>query len=200
LRDTALFEAFRLRLLPRLLEARGPHKRLRIWSAACAAGQEAYSIAIILSELGLVREGWQLDLIATDLSADAIYHAESGRYTGHEIQRGLDAEIRGRHFRRDGAEWVAEKSLRRMVRFRKFNLLDSFGWLDDVDLVFCRNVLMYFDPATRLEVLERIADTLAPDGALLLGENETPGHTGFIAADDGAGIYVKSRLGMARAG
>jgi chemotaxis protein methyltransferase CheR len=87
-----------------------------------------------------------------------------------------------------------------MVRFRKFNLLDSPGWLDDVDLVFCRNVLMYFDSATRLEVLEHIADTLAADGALLLGESETPGRGSFVASDDGAGIYVKSRAALARAG
>lgn len=200
LRDPALFDAFRLRLLPRLLAARAAQKRLRIWSAACAAGQEPYSIAMILSELGLVRDGWQLDIIATDLSADAIYRAESGRYSTHEIQRGLDEETRARHFRRDGAEWVVEESLRRMVRFRKFNLLDSLGWLDDVDLVFCRNVLMYFDTTTRLEVLQRIADTLAVDGALLLGENETPGRSPFVPADDGAGIYVKSRAALARAG
>lgn len=199
-RDPPLFDAICANLLPRLLAARAEQKRLRIWSAACAAGQEPYSIAIILSEFGLVREGWQLDIVATDLSADAIYRAESGRYTTHEIQRGLDGETRGRHFRRDGAEWVVEESLRRMVRFRKFNLLDSPGWLDDVDLVFCRNVLMYFNSATRLEVLERIADTLAADGALLLGESETPGRGSFVASDDGAGIYVKSRAALARAG
>ena len=119
-------------------------KRLRIWSAACAAGQEAYSIAILLSEMGLTRQGWNIDLIATDLSGEAIARAEAGRYAACEIERGLDAHAM-RYFRRDGAEWLVDAALRRMVTFRRFNLLDSFGWLDDLDMVFCRNVLMYFD-------------------------------------------------------
>jgi chemotaxis protein methyltransferase CheR len=172
-RDAALFQNLRESILPRLVLGRARSKRLRIWSAACAAGQEAYSIAILLTEMGLAREGWNIDLVATDLSGEAIQRAEAGRYAPYEIERGLDAHAM-RYFRRDRAEWLVDAGLRSMVSFRRFNLLDSFGWLDEIDLVFCRNVLMYFDPATRVDVLERMADTIAPDGLLLLGENETP--------------------------
>lgn len=200
-RDPALFADFAARVLPRLLAARMQDKRLRIWSAACAAGQEAYSIAILLSEMGLARQGWTIDLIATDLSGAAIQRAEAGRYAACEIERGLDAHAM-RYFRpvkskKGGAEWQVDAALRRMVSFRRFNLLDSFGWLDDLDLVFCRNVLMYFDSVTRADVLDRIDDCLAPDGVLLLGENETPGRTGF--QPDGPCIYSKSRAALLRA-
>jgi chemotaxis protein methyltransferase CheR len=196
-RDPALFETLRQSVLPRLVAARAQGKRLRIWSAACAAGQEAYSIAILLSELGLTREGWNIDLVATDLSSEAIQRAEAGRYTNYEIERGLDAHAM-RYFRRDRSEWLADAALRRMVSFRRFNLLDSFGWLDELDVVFCRNVLMYFDPATRCDVLARIADSMAPDGVLLLGENETAERAGFRAGPDSC-IYVKSRAADLRA-
>ena len=198
-RDIALFRSLHENVLPRLVAARADSKRLRIWSAACAAGQEAYSIAILLSEMGLNRQGWNIDLVATDLSSDAIARAEAGRYGAFEIERGMDAHAM-RYFRRERGEWVADASLRRMISFRRFNLLDSFGWLDELDLVFCRNVLMYFDTATRLDVLDRIADCLAPDGLLLLGENETPGRAGFAASAEGPGFYAKSRATILRLG
>jgi chemotaxis protein methyltransferase CheR len=197
-RDAALFRALREDVLPRLAAARARDKRLRIWSAACAAGQEAYSIAILLTDMGLIRDGWNVDLIATDLSGETIARAEAGRYASCEIERGLDPHAM-RYFRRERSEWVADAALRRLVTFRRFNLLDSFGWLDDMDIVFCRNVLMYFDTATRLDVLDRIADTMAPDGLLLLGENETPGRAGFAASANGPG-YEKSRATILRLG
>jgi chemotaxis protein methyltransferase CheR len=199
-RDQELFTALRDSVLPSLIAARNAQRRLRIWSAACAAGQEAYSIAITLSEMGLARAGWQLEILATDLSAVMIGRAESGRYRPHETQRGLNEEMQSRYFRRQATNWVVSESLRRMVRFRRFNLLDSFGWLDDVDVVFCRNVLMYFEAATRADVLMRLADTLAPDGLLVLGENETAGHTSFQPSTHGPEFYVKSRLLLSQAG
>jgi chemotaxis protein methyltransferase CheR len=103
-----------------------------------------------------------------------------------------------RYFRRERAEWVVDAALRRLVTFRRFNLLDSFGWLDDMDMVFCRNVLMYFDTATRLDVLDRIADTMAPDGLLVLGENVMPARAGFAPCEGGAGFYRKSRASILR--
>ncbi len=195
-RDPALFAAFESRVLPRLLAARD--RRLRIWSAACACGQEAYSIAILLAQMGLARQGWSIELVATDLSADAIARAEAGRYAACEIARGLNAHAL-RWFRRDGTEWVADDALRRMVSFRRFNLLDSYGWLDDLDIVFCRNVLMYFDPSTRMDVLARMADAMAPDGVLLLGETEMPEGAVFQPSGDGEGIYTRGRAALARA-
>ncbi|HEY0267032.1 MAG TPA: protein-glutamate O-methyltransferase CheR [Rhizomicrobium sp.] len=196
-RDAGLFAAFEAHVLPRLLAARAGSRRLRIWSAAAACGQEAYSIAILLSELGLARQGWTLELVATDLSAEAIARAEAGRYAACEIERGLDAQAM-RYFRRDGREWQADAALRRMVSFRRFNLLDSYGWLDELDIVFCRNVLMYFDRATRLDVLARMADAMMQDGVLLLGETETAESPAFSESGDGDGIYVKGRAALAR--
>ena len=107
--------------------------------------------------MGLARDGWSIELIATDLSGEAIMRAEAGCYAAYEIERGLDAHAM-RYFRRDRDEWLVDASLRRMITFRRFNLLDSFGWLDELDIVLCRNVLMYFDRATRLDVLARIAE------------------------------------------
>jgi chemotaxis protein methyltransferase CheR len=196
-RDPALFEALRETVLPRLLAARAREKRLRIWSAAVAAGQEAYSIAILLSEMGLAREGWSIELIATDLSGEAIIRAENGCYSAYEIERGLDAHAM-RYFRRDRDEWLVDASLRRMVTFRRFNLLDSFGWLDELDIVFCRNVLIYFDRATRLDVLARTAEAMAPDGFLVLGESEAPEGKLFSECV-GPWIYAKGRSLLASA-
>src|SRR5580692_2933732 len=198
-RDPALFAALRDTVLPRLIAARGGDKRLRIWSAAVAAGQEAYSIAILLTEMGLARDGWSIELIATDLSGEAIMRAEAGCYAAYEIERGLDSHAM-RYFRRDRDEWLVDASLRRMITFRPFNLLDSFGWLDELDIVLCRNVLMYFDRATRLDVLARIAETMAPDGLLVLGESETAEGKAFGESAEGHGIYAKSRALLARAG
>jgi chemotaxis protein methyltransferase CheR len=197
-RDAGLFQRLRDRVMPHLLQARGHCKRLRIWSAATASGQEAYSIAILLSELGLAREGWTVDLIATDLSAQAIARAEQGRYAACEVERGLDESLLARHFRKHGKDWVVGDALRRLVTFRRFNLLDSFGWLDDLDLVFCRNVLMYFDAVTRAGILERMSDCMAADGVLLLGENEVPDIAAFKHGPDGPGFYVKSRASFTR--
>lgn len=198
-REPAQFGHFRAHVLPRLLAARAGDKALRLWSAATGAGQEAYSVAMILSDLGLARQGWRLDIIATDISAEAIARAESGRYSDHEIERAPELEALSQHLRRDGAEWVVAESLRRMVRFRRFNLLDGFGWLDDLDVVFCRNVLMYFDPAIRGDVLERIAETMRADGVLLVGEHEMAGRA-FEESGEGPGIYARKRLLLSRAG
>jgi len=197
-RDPALFDALRHGVLPRFIAARAGEKRLRIWSAAVAAGQEAYSLAILLTEMGLARQGWSIELIATDLSGQAILRAEAGCYSTHEIERGLDAHAM-RYFRRDRDEWLVDASLRRMVTFRRFNLLDSFGWLDDLDIVFCRNVLLYFDRATRADVLARMAETMAPDGVLVLGENESPEGKLFSACAGGPSIYAKVRPLLAHA-
>jgi chemotaxis protein methyltransferase CheR len=198
-RDAGLFARFERELLPALLRRRAREKRLRLWSAACATGQEAWSIAMILDAMGLAAEGWSIDLIATDLSAEAIGRAAGGRYDEVEMGRGLSPEQRAAWFQPSGEHWCVADHLRRMVDFRVFNLLDSYGWLDDLDFVFCRNVLMYFDRAAKVSVLERIADTLAPDGLLLLGESETtePLLNGFSEAG-GEGVYARSRAPVAR--
>ncbi len=199
-RDEALFLRFKNWLLPALLRERAGSRRLRIWSAACATGQEAYSIAMILDGLGLAAQGWTIDLIATDLSAAAIARAEEGRYDAEEMTRGLSDEQRARWLRPSGEQWRVTDPLRRMVDFHVFNLLDSYGWLDDLDFVFCRNVLLYFDRAAKASVLERMADTLAPDGLLLLGETETtePLPNLFIEVPGGEAVYGRGRAPVSR--
>src|SRR6185437_15353221 len=172
-RDKTAFDKFRDVILPPLIAARASSKRLRIWSTACAAGQEAYSIAMILSDLKLQANGWSIDLFATDLNSEMIARAELGVYSQYEVQRGLAARRLASHFTQEGESWRIHENLRRMIAFRQFNLLDSYVWLDDLDIVFCRNVLLYFNHTTKASVLERISEILVPDGALLLGHTET---------------------------
>lgn len=197
-RDRAIFDRFAGQVLPRLLKARAQEKRLRIWSAAAASGQEAYSIAIILSEMGLCRRGWTLDVIATDLSSRAIQQAESGRYGDAQMRPGLDDTQIATYFRRHGTDFVAEESLRRIITFRPFNLLDSYGWLDDLDVIFCRNVLLYFEPEARANVLERMTEVLAADGVLVMGENEIAESLAFQPSPEGPGFYGRGRVSIAR--
>jgi chemotaxis protein methyltransferase CheR len=196
-RDAKLFDHFAQDLLPALLARRGTSRRLRIWSAACSTGQEAWSIAMILDELGLAAAGWSVDLIASDISREAVARAAEGRYDALEMARGLDEDQRARWFRHEGEHWCVAPHLRRMVDFRVFNLLDSFGWLDDLDFVLCRNVLLYFDRAARADVLERLAETMAEDGILLLGDAENC-DSGVLVASGGEGVYVKNPAPVTR--
>ncbi|MEO7053475.1 MAG: CheR family methyltransferase, partial [Rhizomicrobium sp.] len=144
--------------------------------------------------------GWTIDLIATDISGAAIARAEAGHYSQADVMRGLSLEDVARHFRAQESGFVISERLKRMVRFRKFNLLDSFGWLDDLDLVLCRNVLIHFDRAARVSVLERLAETLSPDGVLLLGDTETvhPVSVLYTELPGGTGLYTKARAQATR--
>ncbi len=192
-RDPELFRRLGKDILPSLLANRANEKRLRVWSAACAAGQEAYSLAMMLDNLGLAAEGWTIDLIASDISAEAVARAERGHYSFFEAQRGLSEGDLAVWFRAEAGGYTVAEHIRRMVAFRRFNLLDSYGWLDDLDLVLCRNVLIYFDSGTKLSVLERIADAMAPGGVLVLGEAETArAHSGLYRELPGNdGLYAR---------
>lgn len=199
-RDPELFRRLGKDILPSLLANRASEKRLRVWSAACAAGQEAYSLAMMLDNLGLAAEGWTIDLIASDISAEAVARAERGHYSFFEAQRGLSDGDLAVWFRAAAGGYTVAEHIRRMVAFRRFNLLDSYGWLDDLDLVLCRNVLIYFDSGTKLSVLERIADAMAPGGVLVLGEAETARtHCGLYRELPGNdGIYERRKAAAPR--
>ena len=199
-RDKPAFEHFRDLILPRLIEDRATTKRLRIWCAACAAGQEPYSIAMLLDDAKLTARGWNIDLIATDLSAEMIARAEEGLYTHFEVQRGLAIRRLVAHFTQEGGSWRIHENMRRMVTFRQFNLLDSYGWLDDLDIVFCRNVLIYFERKTKISVLDKIAEILMPDGALMMGHAETARGLSdvFVPVDHAPGIFVKGKAAAQR--
>jgi len=168
-RDSAMFERFAAQTLPRLLADRAEARHLRIWCAACAAGQEAWSIAMLIAEAGL--EGWAVEILATDFNTALVARAEAGLYAEAEML-GVSEDRLGVHFVPDGGAWRIRDTLRRMVVFRNFNLLDPCDGLGPFDAVFCRNVLIYFDTETATTVLDRMADALAPGGALLLGPGE----------------------------
>ncbi|HEV2651166.1 MAG TPA: protein-glutamate O-methyltransferase CheR [Rhizomicrobium sp.] len=194
-RDRPQFDQLRDTVLPRLMDARAASKRLRVWCAACASGQEPYSVAMLFDDMKLVEKGWSIDLIATDFSAEMVARAEDGLYSHFEVQRGLAIKRLVTHFTQEGGNWRVQDRLRRMVTFRAFNLLDSYGWLDDLDLVFCRNVLIYFDRKTKIAVLDKISEVLRPDGALLLGHAEnTMGLSNTFTFDaEASGVHVMSR-------
>lgn len=199
-RDRKTFEEFRTIVLPRLLLQRASTKKLRIWCAACAAGQEVYSIAMLLDEAGLADAGWSLDLIASDLNSDMVSRAQEGLYSPYEMQRGLSVRKLVANFTQEGTQWRINEKLRRMVTFRIFNLLDEPHWLGELDVVFCRNVLMYFDLPTRKRVLKHIAAVLRPDGALLTGPTELlAGLTeDFAPVENAPGLYHRARVPMLR--
>jgi chemotaxis protein methyltransferase CheR len=200
-RDRSAYDHFRDTVVPDLMKRRAATRRLRIWSAACSAGQEPYSIAMLLDEMKLRAEGWTVDIIATDISAEMIERGEQGLYSHFEVQRGLAIRRLVENFTQEGANWRISEPLRRMVTFRPFNLLDSFGWLDYVDVVFCRNVMIYFDQRIKASVLDKIAEILPSDGYLLLGPVETPQGVSseFEAVDAMPGVYVKTRRALPRA-
>lgn len=172
-RDMKPFDQLRDVLLPDLMKARAGTKRIRIWSAACSSGQEPYSIAMLLTELGAKVAGWRFEIVATDLSSEIVAKAKAGVYSQFEVQRGLPIQMLVKYFAQDGDKWRISDKIRTMVQFREYNLLDHPRVLGQFDVVFCRNVLIYFDQPTKGKVLSGIADQIAPDGGLYLGGAET---------------------------
>lgn len=172
-RDIKPFDQFRDFVLPKLLEARAHKKHIRIWSAACSNGQEPYSLAILLKEAAVKLSGWRVDIIATDISREVLAKAKAGVYSQFEVQRGLPITLLVKYFKQDGDKWRIDPALRAMITFQEFNLLEDTRSLGRFDVVFCRNVLIYFDQPTKTMVLDRIANILEPDGFLCLGGAET---------------------------
>lgn len=195
-RDRRPFAHLRDVALPRLRSARAPGTAIRLWSAGASSGQEAYSIAMIAARGGAA-PGDPLQIVATDIARMPLARARAGRFSDFEISRGLPLELRARHFRRDGDAWLIDAELRRAVLFQEHNLLAHPASLGRFDVVFCRNVLIYFDPVTRCRVLDGIADQLAPDGLLYLGGGETlVGVTErFYEIPGERGIYMRDRRG-----
>src|SRR5215470_836988 len=172
-RDVVPFDQFRTFVLPQLLRTRAAKKSIRIWSAACSSGQEPYSLAMILSEEKMKLQGWQVEITATDLSTEILEKGQAGLYSQFEVQRGLPIQLLVKYFKQQGDRWQIDEGIRRMVQFRPFNLLDDMSQLGRFDVVFCRNVLIYFDQPTKAAVLGRIGRQMAPDAYLYLGGAET---------------------------
>lgn len=171
-RDRIPFDRLADTVLPDLLRARASHKRLRIWCAAASTGQEPYSIAMLLDRRPELA-GWKVDLVASDISSDAIGRAKAGLYSQFEVQRGLPIQMLMQFFQHAGDQWQIAARLRERVQFDVVNLLNDFSKLGAFDVVFCRNVLIYFDRETKLDVLKRVRAAMAPDGFLILGAAET---------------------------
>jgi chemotaxis protein methyltransferase CheR len=169
-RDVDPFVTLSTAVLPQLARQR-PQRKLRIWCAACSNGQEPYSVAMTLLDVPAVA-GWNTEIIATDLSVEVLAKARSGRYTQLEVNRGLPATQLVRHFVREGAEWRISPQLAAMVTFRETNLMRVFPPMGRFDIVFLRNVLIYFDIETKRDILRRVREVLAPDGYLFLGSAE----------------------------
>lgn len=196
-RDKIPFELLRDSVMPALLTARSHTKRVRIWCTAASTGQEPYSIAMTLREMGARLAGFQVDILATDLVVGALDRARNGLYTQFEVQRGLPIQLLIKYFTKVGEMWQIAPELRAMVQFRPLNLLYDFTTLGLFDLVFCRNVLIYFDQSTKVSVLDRIARQMPDDGFLILGAAETVvGLTeAFTPHPDKRGLYRPSNAG-----
>jgi len=172
-RDTRPFEQFRTIVLPHLLKVRAASRTFRIWSAACSSGQEPYSLAMIMLEESAKLAGWRTEIVATDLSNEILQRAKDGLYTQFEVQRGLPVTMLMKYFEQTGDKWRINAKVRDMVSYRPFNLLESPAGLGRFDVVFCRNVLIYFDAPAKTKVLDGIARQMPADGILYLGGAET---------------------------
>jgi chemotaxis protein methyltransferase CheR len=199
-RDRTPFEIFEKTLLPRYLPARAAARRLRIWCAAASSGQEPYSLAMILSEMAARFAGWRIEILATDISTEVLARARAGLYSQFEVQRGLPIQMLLKYFTQVGDQWQIAPAIRDMIEYKPLNLVDDFGHLGTFDIVFCRNVLIYFDPPTKTDVLERLAAALPDDGALVLGAAETVIgiSDAFVPHPDNRGVYVPSRRAALR--
>lgn len=170
-RDKIPFEHVRDTVLPELLKARASRRSLRIWCAAASSGQEPYSLAMLLKDS--VQAGWRVEIVATDLSQEILEKAKSGIYSQFEVQRGLPIQLLVQHFKQVGEVWQLNPDIRAMVQYRQLNLLQDFSHLGRFDIIFCRNVLIYFDQATKIDVFNRLLKTNETDGYLFLGAAET---------------------------
>lgn len=170
-RDTSPFDRLRDDVMPFLIKNR-PSKTLKIWSAACSSGQEPYSIAMILKEMPALTD-WRIEIVATDLSREILDQAKKGIYSQFEVQRGLPIKLLVKYFTQNGDKWAVNDLLKKAITFREANLLRDIRGMESFDIVFCRNVLIYFDLASKTKILSDVKNVLKQDGVLFLGGAET---------------------------
>jgi chemotaxis protein methyltransferase CheR len=172
-RDKIPFDHLRDTMMPALLQARASRRSLRIWCAASSTGQEPYSIAMCLKELGAALAGWRVEIIGTDLSQAVLEKSRAGIFSQFEVQRGLPIQLLVKHFTQVGELWQINPDIRAMVQYRQLNLLHDFAQLGTFDVIFCRNVLIYFDQETKARIFERLVKAVEPDGFMVLGAAES---------------------------
>lgn len=175
-RDIAPFETLRKVVLPELIRARSAERRLNIWCAASSSGQEPYTIAIILKEYFPELANWSVKLIATDISRDMLERSKVGKYSQFEVNRGMPTPLLLKYFQQEGTSWQIDDAIRRMVEFQQLNLATRWPVMPRFDLIFIRNVMIYFDTETKQAILRQVADLLPGDGYLILGGAETTFH------------------------
>jgi len=197
-RDNVPFENFKTHVLTELLERRKARKSLRILCAAASSGQEPYSLAMVLAEQSLRLAGWSIEILGVDLDSKILKRAEEAVYSQFEVQRGLPVQLLMKYFEQNQQMWRLKPQIRSMVKFRQCNLLEPFSNLGQFDVIFCRNVLIYFDKPTKKDVLDRLSNQLSSDGFLFLGGAETvldvsnrfapsPGFRGVYLPQGGSG-------------
>jgi chemotaxis protein methyltransferase CheR len=172
-RDKTPFEHFTETIMPTMLKARQNRRALRIWCAASSTGQEPYSLAMCLKEMSSQIAGWRIEIVATDLSREVLEKSKAGIFSQFEVQRGLPIQMLVKYFKQVGEMWQLSQEIRAMVQHRQFNLLQDFRALGKFDIVYCRNVLIYFDQEAKSGVFSRLLKTIEPDGFLVLGAAET---------------------------
>jgi chemotaxis protein methyltransferase CheR len=172
-RDKVPFEHFRNSIVPEMLAARASRRSIRIWCAAGSTGQEPYSLAMSLKEMGAALAGWRVEILATDLSVEVIEKSKAGIYSQFEVQRGLPIQLLVKYFKQIGELWQINPDIRAMISHRQLNLLHDFSQLGTFDVIFCRNVLIYFDQDTKIDIFRRLAKASEADGFLALGAAET---------------------------
>ncbi|NOZ32509.1 MAG: protein-glutamate O-methyltransferase CheR [Alphaproteobacteria bacterium] len=199
-RDRTPFNHFEKVIMPDLVAAKSGTRKIRIWCAAASTGQEPYSLAMLLLEDRRAWSGYQIEIMATDISASAVSKAKQGLYTQFEVQRGLPVQLLVNYFEQEGTNWRISPAVRSMVNYSVMNLMAPFRQLRTVDLIFCRNVLIYFDVETKREVLANMADLLAPHGFLVMGAAETMvGVTkDFQRAGEHRGLYAPAQKTVQR--
>jgi len=201
-RDKIPFDHLRETILPALLRARASRRSLRIWSAASSTGQEPYSIAMRLKEFGAALAGWRVEILATDLSQGVLEKSRAGIFSQFEVQRGLPIQMLVKHFTQVGELWQLNADIRAMVQHRQLNLMQDFSHLGTFDVIFCRNVLIYFDPDTKAVIFDRLAKAIEPDGMLVLGAAESVVgiSDAFRLYPERRGLYRPNAARTARAG
>lgn len=172
-RDVHPFEALRTHIIPELVKKNAAKKSIRIWCAAASTGQEPVSIAMTIRESFPELSNWKCDIVATDLSEEVLDRCRSGSYSQLEVNRGLPARKLVRFFERTGADWRTKPEIRNMIRYQRLNLTKPLTFMSQFDIVFIRNVLIYFDQPTKTDILKRVHRTLSPDGYLFIGSSET---------------------------
>lgn len=190
-RDYKPFELLKKKVLPHLLKQRINERKIRIWSAGTSTGQEAYSVALAIKEMESLFAGWKIEILATDLSKNSLSTAKEGLYSQFDVQHGMPTKLLLQNFKQEDESWRISKSIKKMVQFKQFNMLDAMDSMGAFDIILCRNVMVYFDDATKKKILQNLSKTLKKDGFLFLGINEAS--TSIYKTIHGTyGLFVRS--------